>query len=136
MEATEAAYFAGIIDGEGTITLSHANNAKYRTPIVSFPSTSSTLIEYFKEVCGGTVVSKKTYKEHHLPSWECRLNYNVAISFLREILPYLKHAEKRRRASMLIEQYPAVTVRNGKYTPEQHRLKMQFEEEFFHLSTS
>ena len=136
MKETEAAYFAGIIDGEGTITLGHARNCKYRIPTVSFPSTSEELMTYFRKICGGTVVKKKTYKEHHLPSWECRLRYNGAIDFLREIIPYLKHSDKLYRAGMLVERYPEVTVRNGKYTPEQHQEKLKFENEFFHPSTS
>ncbi|MBU49587.1 MAG: hypothetical protein CL920_12905 [Deltaproteobacteria bacterium] len=40
-EATQKAYVAGIIDGEGTITLTRLyKNARWKTPIVSVSSTT------------------------------------------------------------------------------------------------
>lgn len=137
MKNTELAYFAGILDGEGTITLSrNYKDDKWRVPVISFPSTSIELINAFNKLFGGSVINKKTYQKHHKKSWECRLQYNRALNFIRLVRPYLLHSEKIRRADILLTRYKAVTPRNGKYNSEQTKLKKQFEYDFFHPSTS
>jgi len=49
---TEAAYVAGIIDGEGTIGLTRIHPNENRRPVVSISSTERPLLEYIKSVVG------------------------------------------------------------------------------------
>jgi hypothetical protein len=127
-------YAAGMIDGEGTITLSHIHRNTWRAPVVSISSTSHGLIAFFKSSYGGSVITKRTYAKHHAPSWEWRLTYNAALSFLARVLPFLQHEEKIRRANLLLDRYKAVTPRNGRYSDQQKHAKREFERSFFHPS--
>lgn len=130
------AYAAGVIDGEGTITLAYRHSTEtYRRPVVSVSSTTRELLDFLQQTFKGTIVSHKTYQSHHKPNWSWRLVDIKAIQFVSNVLPYLKVPEKIYRARMLYR-YRDVTVRNGKYTSEQHAAKLQFEHDFFHPSTS
>lgn len=106
MKRLTCAYAAGIIDGEGTIALTHNSDCKeFRFPSVHVPSTDLELLEFFKDVFGGTIIKKKVYKKHHRPSYTWYVTHNRAISFLRMVRPYLRINEKINRAQ-LIQIYP------------------------------
>lgn len=128
-------YAAGLIDGEGTITLTRLHKNAMRAPVVSFSSTSFELISYFRDNYGGTIITKKVYSQSHTPSWEWRLTYNKALAFIERINPYILHNEKVHRARMLTNEYKSVTPRNGKYTDRTVQLRNEFEHRFFHPST-
>lgn len=134
MNRDKDAYAAGLIDGEGTISLSRLHRNTERAPVVSFASTSFELISFFRQTYGGSVVTKKVYSNRHTQSWECRLANNAALEFLRLVYPHMRHAIKRRRAKLLLEEYKLVTPRNGKYTTTLRRKKREFERRFFHPS--
>ncbi len=127
-------YIAGIIDGEGTITLSNSNTkSKMRVPVVSVSSTTLPLLEFLKQNYGGSISKHKIYKSHHKQSWSWKVTYNGAIRVCSDIVEILIEPEKKRRANLLITEYPLVTKRNGKYTSEERNIKLQFEESFFKL---
>ena len=131
------AYIAGIIDGEGSIVLSkRRKTAVFRTPIVSVSSTTLGILEYLQSHYGGSISKHKVYQEHHKQSWSWKLDHSRAVKLCEDVLPYLLEPEKRRRAKLLVDVYGRVTMRNGKYTPEQLEAKKAFEHEFFHLSTA
>lgn len=135
--SNHVAYIAGIIDGEGTITLSKVRkSAKFRVPVVSVSSTTLEILEYLKSHYGGSIVKHKVYQEHHKQSWSWKLDYKRAIKLCVDVLPFLLEPEKRRRAKLLIDVYGRVTPRNGKYSPEQLVAKKAFEHEFYHPSTA
>lgn len=73
MSDTEAAWFAGIFDGEGTIRWGRANNV--RTVSLMITNTSFDLIDKIREVTGtGLVTDKKgTGSPKHSPArtWTC-----------------------------------------------------------------
>jgi len=46
MESWEASYIAGIIDGEGTITLTKLHEKEHRRPCITIASTDKELLEY------------------------------------------------------------------------------------------
>jgi hypothetical protein len=58
-------YFAGLFDGEGTITLTKKCSKENRIPEISIPSTTYELLEFCKSTFGGNIKAKKTYKNHH-----------------------------------------------------------------------
>ncbi len=134
METTIHAYTAGIIDGEGTITLTRASAKTHRRPNVSVSSTTYELLLFLKSHYGGTIVKHKIYQDHHKPHWSWRIEYDRALSALKLITPYLLVPEKAYRAKLLLERYKLVTPRNGKYTEELLLKKAEFENDFFHPS--
>jgi len=129
------AYAAGLIDGEGTITLSRDHAKRNRIPVISMTSTTPELILWIQEQFGGQVRHHRTYRAHHRDSMIWSIKYDCAIEALRHVRPYLKEPEKVRRADLILSTYKSVTVRNGKYTAEDVAMKQQFEHEFFHPST-
>lgn len=132
----ETAYIAGIIDGEGTITLSRCHKGDpYRTPIVSCSSTTCEILEYLQKHYGGSIVSHKIYQEHHKPSWSWKVQYRAALRLCADILPFLIEPSKKYRAQLLVTEYLLLTPRNGRYSTELRRQKLAFEDRFFHPST-
>lgn len=132
-EATQKAYVAGIIDGEGTITLTRLyKNARWKTPIVSVSSTTQEILEFLRGLYGGPIVKHKTYQPHHKQSWSWRLERRRAIQLCEDILPFLLEPEKRYRAALLVQEYVEVTPRNGHYSQKMCAAKEDFEYRFFH----
>jgi len=125
------AYTAGLIDGEGTITLLRGRaKDKFRHPVVSVTSTSPELIEFLHQTYGGVIVNQKVYKSHHKKSWSWKLTYDTAIEFIRQIRPYMRESSKCNRCDMILATYKSLTNRNGKYTAEQIQSKLAFETAF------
>jgi hypothetical protein len=130
----QLAYAAGLIDGEGTVTMSRRGD--FRFPVVSVSSTTIELLEFMKRNHGGSISKHKTYQDHHKQSWSWKVVNDAALALLKQIRPYMLEPEKTYRADCLTEEYKAVTVRNGKYTPEQRARRLEFEERFFHPTTT
>ena len=115
----DAAYVAGIIDGEGTITLTRNHRRENRRPVVSISSTELPLLAYVRSVIGaGRVTRKMRTREHHSPSFACCITSRQALRLLTQVAPFLR-TYKVRRASLLLQDYTRLTPRNGRNTPEQ-----------------
>jgi hypothetical protein len=128
-------YVAGVIDGEGTITLSRLHKTdKWRTPVVSVSSTTIEILNALVAVFGGHVCTHKTYRQHHLPSFSWRISGRKAVDVCAQLNALLLVPSKRRRAELIATKYVACTPRNGKYTDTLTRKKQQFENAFFHPS--
>ena len=132
MSKEDLNYSAGLVDGEGTISLSrqHAKDS-YRCPIVSVPSCTPTLVEVMKTLFGGCISNKKPSKAGHTPSQAWHVKHDAALRCLEQIVPFLREPEKIRRAKLILDEYKKVTPRNGKYTEGQRKLKLDFERRFF-----
>ena len=136
MDEIDLAYLAGFIDGEGTITLSLLSNPKaFRTPELSVTSTDYYLLDSFVKRFGGSIQTKAPHKEHWKTGYAYRLKGDAAIAAIAALFPYLRHHVKRARATMILDHYKRLTKRNGKYSPEERRLKERFEDMFFALSS-
>lgn len=134
LSVTDAAYFAGIVDGEGTITLSRLHRSENRRVVVSVSSTERILLEYLQRaVCAGTITTKKTAAPQHAPGYAWSVRGRQAIALLSQIAPYLR-TYKARRARLLLEHYVRLTPRNGKYRPEQLEERRQFETRLLSLT--
>ena len=59
LSETEAAYLAGIIDGEGTVTLTRTHRGENRRPVVSISSTELPLLLYVRSVIGAGRITGK-----------------------------------------------------------------------------
>jgi hypothetical protein len=66
LSEVEAAYIAGIVDGEGTITLTRRHRRESRRAVVSISSTEKPLLLYVQSTIGaGRITNKTTSKAHH-----------------------------------------------------------------------
>lgn len=124
-------YTAGLIDGEGSITLLKGRSKdKFHHPVVSVTSTSKELVDFLHQTFGGVLVNQKTYKLHHKQSWSWKITYDRAIEFIQIIRPFMKEHSKCQRCDMILSTYKSITNRNGKYTKEQIQIKLDFEKAF------
>ncbi|WP_445505561.1 LAGLIDADG family homing endonuclease [Niallia sp. 03091] len=135
METWEAAYVAGIIDGEGSITLTKMHKGENRRPCLTITSTDIELLTYLHSLIGGTIVNKKNYKPNqHKKAYTLFIKKKEDVfSTLEKIYPFLRIHKKKRRVQWILKYYDAVTPRNGKYSEELLKEKLLFEENFFKI---
>ena len=118
MTDIEKAYLAGIIDGEGTITLTRKHKNQTPSPQISVSNTNLELLEYVQRVTGcGHIRAKSRSKPHHRQSWHWQthtVSHNLRI--LEEIRPFL--LVKKQQADLILKHYKEVTPRNGRYSSE------------------
>lgn len=135
MELTELekGYIAGIIDGEGSVVLTRFHANEHRSPAITVSSTTREILDFLKEKCGGTISTKKKYQEHHKDSWMWTLRRDKAIELLNQVQDYLLVPAKYQRAHLITSEYKKVTPRNGIYSEEKLRAKLDFEEHFMSI---
>ena len=130
LQPTAAAYIAGLIDGEGTITLSRRHANERRQLVVSIVSTEPEILEWvLHEIDAGKLTRKRTVSPRHAPSFTYSISNRQALELLRQVVPYLRSYE-RIRAGMAVSHYVSLTPRNGKYDAAQDAARSQFEMDF------
>jgi hypothetical protein len=123
----QAAYLAGLIDADGTITLSRRHRNETRHAAVSISNTDLSLLQFVKQTIGaGRITNKRTVSLRHCPSYTFAITNRQAIRLLSDIEPFLR-TYKADRARMMVRDYVALTPRNGRYTPDQKRARRRFE---------
>jgi hypothetical protein len=136
LSATNAAYLAGLIDGEGTITLSRRHSNERRQLVVSISSTEPELVNWAAGVTGvGKVTHKRTVSHRHAPGLTYSVSNRQALSVLVQTVVYLR-SYKRFRAAMAIERYLVLTPRNGKYTKALAAERLIFERAFLEITAA
>ena len=129
-----AAYIAGIIDGEGTITLTSKHKNANRQLAITISNTEMPLLEFIIEtIQAGKITHKKTYKKNHTPSMTYAISNRQALDLLSQISPYLK-TYKKQRAELILKDYVRVTPRNGKYNENLKTEREKFIEAFFEIT--
>lgn len=116
MEEVEKAYVAGIVDGEGTVTLMKHHKNETHIPFVGIANNNLELLKWVKSLVGGNICSKKKKLPHHADSYVLNIRQDRALRFLNEIKQYL--IIKRQQAELITAKYKSVTNRAGRYTPE------------------
>lgn len=130
LAATDAAYIAGIVDGEGTISLTRRHRNENRQLEISVSNTDVNLLLYLKQtICAGRITNKRTCQENHTASSTYSISNRQALHLVEQILPYLK-TYKAKRAQLVLENYVRLTPRNGFYTAETARLRREFIQRF------
>lgn len=125
----DAAYIAGVVDGEGTITLTRKHRDEHRQLAISISSTERPLLEFIKTTLGvGKITNKRNNKEHHAPSYTYAVYNRQALALLSAIHPFLR-TYKKVRADLILKHYLQLTPRNGKYSTALLKEKEVFEEE-------
>ena len=102
LEPESAAYVAGLVDGEGTITLTAHHKSERRRLVVSISNTDLSLLEFVKATVGaGRITRKRTYSERHSPSFTYAVTNRQALDLLSQIANYLK-TYRAQRARMRV----------------------------------
>lgn len=124
VNTSEKAYIAGIVDGEGTVTLVRKHRNEVHSPEVSVASTSHQLIIWLKNIIGaGVVCSKQKRSSRHRAAFTFKLRGNKALKLLCEIQKWL--IIKRPHCELILNNYKKLTPRNGRYTENMLRHKME-----------
>lgn len=130
---TDKAWVAGLIDGDGCLSLS-TGNSSFRKPILVVDNTDMEILDELKRLYGGGLVKKRRREDHHRQAWSWRVyGASQIIALLVDVLPYMHCPSKRARAWMLVEEYRDVTPRNGHYTPEARVLRTEWEARFLDI---
>jgi hypothetical protein len=135
MKDWEAAYIAGIIDGEGSISLTRMHENEHRRPCITIASTDKELLIYIQTLAGGIINNKKNYNPvRHKDSYTLNIkNKEKVLLVLKQVTSYLRVEKKKNRALWILDEYEIVTPRNGKYNQELLKKKLSFENRFFQI---
>jgi hypothetical protein len=105
LSPVDAAYIAGLVDGEGTITLSRRHAGDGRQLVISISSTERPILNFARETIGaGKITSKKSAKAHHAPAFTYAIGNRQALNLLIQIQPspLLQAAPSRSRVRLLL----------------------------------
>ena len=127
LEPVTAAYVAGLVDGEGTITLTRVHRSENRRLVLSISNNELAILGFVAAAAGvGRITSKRTYQARHKPSFAYQVSSRQALDLLEQIAPYLK-SYKSRRVNLALREYVALTPRNGRYRPDVKKARDEFE---------
>lgn len=130
----DAAYIAGVIDGEGTLSLSRRHRNENRQFVISISNTDIRLLNYICRTVGaGRITRKRISKNIHTPSATYAIDNRQAIDLLGQIAPYLQ-TYKAERANLILDHYQRLTPRNGKYSSAQKKARSEFITKFLLLN--
>lgn len=130
LDPAVAGYIAGLIDGEGTITLTRVHRNENRRLVVSISNNDLSLLRFVLEIVGaGRITTKRTYNPRHAPSFTYQISSRQALQLLRQMAPLLR-SYKAARAKLALAEYVRLTPRNGKYAPELRARRAEFESKF------
>lgn len=122
----EFAWLAGMIDGEGTITVSKPGKYERYELILLVSNSDSAILERCLTIAAcGTVGWCKPYR----PDWKkpgvWRTRNKAAQEIIRQVLPYLVGDEKRRRAVLAL-QFPCNPIGGRLHITEEMRARRQY----------
>jgi len=130
LDPAVAGYIAGLIDGEGTITLTRVHRNENRRLVVSISNNERALLQFVRNVVGaGHITNKRTYNPRHAPSFTYQIYSRQALALLRQTAPLLR-SYKAARARLAVAEYVRLTPRNGKYAPNVRASRSEFEAKF------
>ena len=134
MTKEEKAYLAGLVDGEGTVTLARQSKSQQPQPRLAISNNSLELLEWVRRKPGcGVIIRRTPRKDWHNTSyvWQAQRAGSV-LNVLTEIKPYL--ILKKAHAALLLSSYKACTPRNGKYTPDALDAKLRLVDDIRRLN--
>jgi hypothetical protein len=109
----DAAYLAGLIDGEGTVTLTRVHRNRQRGLVVAISNTERDILDYVREVVGcGTISNKRRSQGNHTPSFVYHLSDRRALSLLEQISPFMK-SHKESAVSACLKGFTIMYLTQG-----------------------
>lgn len=127
LDPEDVAYIAGLIDGEGTVTLSRRHATDRRQLVVSISSTETQILEWvMATVAAGKITRKSVTSPRHAPGLTYAISNRQALALLGQTSRLLR-SYKRIRAEMILAEYVRLTPRNGRYSKEVDAARSDFE---------
>lgn len=134
MTDVERAYLAGLIDGEGTITLTRAHKNQTPSPQISIANNSIEVLMWVRDKLGvGTTMMKLPRKPTHRVSYSWQISKAGACSRVLSLVHNFLIL-KKPQSKLILAKYKSVTPRNGKYTEELLAKKFELVEKIHALN--
>jgi hypothetical protein len=131
-----AAYIAGLVDADGTITVTRKHINENRHPALSISNTDRHLLEFVLETFGaGKITAKRTISENHTPSFVFAVYNRQALELIRQLRPFLR-TYKAKRSDLILSDYLKLTPRNGKYSKAALQARKSFEQSVLAIKPS
>jgi hypothetical protein len=130
MRVADVAWAAGIVDGEGSVTLDKKGKT-YRQPALTVYSTDLPIIDTLHRLFGGIVQHVPIRANMRKPGWFWKLCGAQCLPCLKILLPYMRCSKKRERAKFLLANWRRVVTPNGRYTDKQKVARLKVQEDFF-----
>lgn len=141
---TDIAYTAGLLDGEGSISLAihHGKVSKNGLPnrapllLIQLTSTDQEVITWLYETwgVGSVIVGYRPKRPNHRTAYAWRVSGGNAAKILEAILPFLRI--KRRQAELGIQSRSAPLVIGKKLGEEEMRRRLAIRDEMIQLNNS
>lgn len=108
VDPLDAAYAAGLIDGEGYVTIALTHNAGYPNPVyrgrIAVNMTTAEPLQWMLNTFGGSYFAYKTPPHpNHRPMIRWELQGRKVVPFLEALLPHFKL--KHRQAELILKLY-------------------------------
>ena len=122
MRQTDLAYAAGLIDGEGCITIvrkhvRYGNGFEYRVRL-HVANTNQVVLLFLERLLGGKIYTQPKMQSHWKQCWYWYMDGSYAVDALRLVSPYL--LAKKAEAQLAIAYWDDADVHKWhKWTPEQ-----------------
>jgi hypothetical protein len=127
LDLPTAAYLAGLVDGEGTVTLTRVHRNENRRLVVCIANNDLSLLNYVRDAVGaGKITGKRSYSARHSPSFNYQIANRQALELLRQIVIFMR-TYKTARAQLALQNYLRLTPRNGRYSAETRTARLEFE---------
>ena len=99
------AYAAGLIDGEGQVSIIKRLERKGGVPTIVVEMSSYDVIIHLRDTFNlGKIHRCKKRKDHHKQTWRWKVTYRQAHSVARKIYPYIR--EKKDKMYCILQYYP------------------------------
>ena len=123
MEISDAAYLAGLFDGEGSIYFKKTRQKKHQRPgkpthnvmviRMEIAMTDKSVLEWVWETTGVGSFGSKKVKEGYKPQWRWRAAHRDALKICKELWPFAQ--TKLHKIEQIIDHYePEDYLMNGK----------------------
>ncbi|TFB24307.1 hypothetical protein E3U55_02055 [Filobacillus milosensis] len=107
LKSWEAAYLAGMIDGEGTISFKNRDSKGNRNPIISISSKDLKMLVYIQSILNGSLSSKKitiTGDSTYLYTLEINMRESV-YEAIKQIQQFLHTDKKKQEVEKVLNQF-------------------------------
>lgn len=117
---TDLAWAAGIIDGEGCISLNNEHRVQYLLRI-SVTNTDLRMLTRLRDLFGGSVCGPlKRYKVHHKDRWVWDIKASKAESAIRAMFPYF--VTKKQEAELGLQARALIGKVGSNHNPNREQL--------------
>ena len=137
MHINDAAYLAGLFDGEGSVYFKKTRQKKHQRPgkpvhnvmviRMEISMTDKSVLEWVWETTGVGAFGPRKVKEGYKPQWRWRAAHRDALKVCKELWPFAQ--TKLHKIEQIIDHYtPNEYLMNGKVVDlNEYRKKMNLE---------